>query len=66
MGQTQTPLAKPAQHTSPALADFFRSIAMVALCILAAHLLAGCGGGDPEIDVATPSVNCALQPVVCK
>jgi len=57
-------MAKPIQHTSPALADFFRSIAIVALCILAAHLLAGCGGGDPEPDVLLPTVSCTAG--VCK
>ena len=54
---------KPALH--PLLRDLFRSMAVVAACIVLAHLLAGCGGGDPEPDVATPQVNCALQPVVC-
>lgn len=55
---------RPALH--PLLRDLFRTLALVALCIVAAHLLAGCGGGDPEPDTATPQVNCALQPVVCQ
>lgn len=28
--------------------------------------LAGCGGGDPEPDQPTPSVNCAAHPETCK
>lgn len=59
-----TTAQKPALH--PLLRDLFRTLALVALCIVAAHLLAGCGGGDPEPDTATPQVNCALQPVVCQ
>ena len=55
---------KPALH--PLLRDLFRTLALVAACIVAAHLLAGCGGGDPEPDVATPSVNCAAAPELCK
>jgi hypothetical protein len=55
-----------ARRTHPALRDLFRTLAMVAACIVLAHLLAGCGGGDPEPDVGTPQVNCALQPVVCQ
>jgi hypothetical protein len=55
---------KPALH--PLLRDLFGTLAMVAACIVAAHLLAGCGGGDPEPDVQTPQVNCALQPVLCQ
>lgn len=55
-------------RTYPALRDLMRSLAAVAACIALAHLLAGCGGGDPEPqpDQPTPQVNCALQPVVCK
>jgi hypothetical protein len=52
-------------RTNPIVRDLFRSMAVVAMCLLLAHLLAGCGG-DPEPDVATPQVNCALQPVVCQ
>ena len=59
-----TTAQKPALH--PLLRGLFHSMAMVAACMLVAHLLAGCGGGDPEPDVNTPQVNCALQPVVCK
>ena len=50
----------------PFMLDLLRAMCAVALILLAAHLLAGCGGGDPEPDVDTPQVNCALQPVVCK
>ena len=50
----------------PALRDLMRALALVVLCMLAVHLLAGCGAGDPEPDHPTPSVNCALQPAVCK
>lgn len=53
-------------RTNPIVRDLFRSMALVAACIVLAHLLAGCGGGDPEPDVATPQVNCAMQPVVCQ
>lgn len=53
-------------ETHPAVRDLFRSMAAVAACIVLAHLLAGCGGGDPEPDVPTPQVNCALQPVLCQ
>jgi hypothetical protein len=53
-------------RTHPIVRDLFRSLAAVAICLLAVHLLAGCGGGDPLPDVATPQVNCALQPVWCK
>lgn len=56
----------PQRALHPAVRSLMRSMAMVALCIVAAHLLAGCGGGDPEPEVGTPQVNCALQPVVCQ
>jgi hypothetical protein len=56
---------KPTPALHPLLRDLFRTLALVAACIVLAHLLAGCGG-DPEPDVATPQVNCALQPVVCQ
>lgn len=47
---------KPALH--PLLRDLFRTMALVATCILLAHLLAGCGGGDPEPDQLLPTVSC--------
>ena len=42
----------------PAVRDLMRSMAAVAMCIVLAHLLAGCGGGDPEPDVLLPTVSC--------
>lgn len=53
---------QPALH--PAVRDLMRSLAAVALCIVLAHLLAGCGGGDPEPDVLLPTVSCTAG--VCK
>lgn len=56
-----TTAQKPALH--PLLRDLFRTLA-AGLCIVAAHLLAGCGGGDPEPDVLLPTVSCTAG--VCK
>jgi hypothetical protein len=44
--------------THPVLLDLMRTLALVAMCIVLAHLLAGCGGGDPEPDVLLPTVSC--------
>lgn len=53
------------RHTThPALRDLFRTLALVAACIVLAHLLAGCGGGDPEPDVLLPHISCTAG--VCK
>jgi len=57
---------KPRSLTSPIPRDLIRAMCAVFLIVLAVHLLAGCGGGDPEPDVQTPQVNCALQPVLCQ
>jgi hypothetical protein len=53
-----------ARRTHPALRDLFRTLALVAACIVLAHLLAGCGGGDPEPDVLLPHISCTAG--VCK
>lgn len=43
-----------------------RRPASSAVALALAMLLTACGGGDPEPDQPTPSINCALQPVVCQ
>ena len=43
-----------------------RALVLLAPALLTLHLLAGCGGGDPEPDQPTPSVNCAAHPEICK
>jgi hypothetical protein len=52
-----TPAQTPALH--PLLRDLLRTLALVVMCLLRAHLLAGCGGGDPGPDVPLPSVACS-------
>ena len=47
---------KPAQR--PLLRDLAHTLALVAACVVVAHLLAGCGGGDADPDVLLPSVSC--------
>jgi uncharacterized membrane protein YqaE (UPF0057 family) len=44
--------------------DLIRALCTVILIVLAVHLLAGCGGGDPEPDVLLPTVSCTAG--VCK
>ncbi len=51
-------------RTNPIVRDLFRTLALVAACIVAAHLLAGCGGGNPKPDVLTTNVSCMAG--VCK
>lgn len=60
-------MTRPAT-THFALAAGLRMLAVLGVAILAAHLLAGCGGGDPEDepDQPTPSVDCQAKPQACK
>ena len=49
---------------NPAIRAMPRFGALLWLCLLAAHLLAGCGGGGDDPDVGTPRVDCRVE--VCR
>jgi hypothetical protein len=64
----QTP-GKPAAAgqpapTHPVVHHGLRMLALLSACMLAAHLLAGCGGGGDDPDVPTPTTSCTAG--VCK
>jgi len=68
-GRANRPASTTGQHPTVhhLLRAQMRLLAVIVATLAVVHLLAGCGGGDPdEPDQPAPGLNCNARPEVCK
>lgn len=70
-GRAARPASTLGQHPTVhhLLRAQMRLLAVIVATLAVVHLLAGCGGGDPDeplADQPAPGLNCATRPEVCK